>query len=145
MSNEWSINYKISIKWWKRPLYWAYTEVKMKGYIGFKVRRDGIPSCHAGLQRDFWNRGECYLDGPESSLEYWKQEREKSQWETVLVRLNTITSRQSSTHTHQGRELPNYFHLPDIVTRPEPLWLEKIYHTIQKTFTMINGLSLSVQ
>lgn len=46
-----------------------------------------------------FDRVECYLDGPESSLEYWKQEkREKplGDWS-----LNTIkTSRQSVTHTH---------------------------------------------
>lgn len=86
---------------------------------------EGGPHHAMQVCRDFWHRVECYLDGPESSLEYWKQEkREKplGDWS-----LNTIkTSRQSVTlHTHQDRKLPNYFHIPDTVPFPEPLWLAK--------------------
>lgn len=103
----------------------------------------GDPPHHAmQVCRDFGHRGKCYLDGPESSLEYWKQEREKSQWETVLVRLKPQykkkkkTSRQSftHTHTHQDRKLPNYFHLPDTVPF---LWSAKITQKIKNNLLVL--------
>lgn len=93
--------------------------------------------------RDFWHRGKCYLDGPESSLEYWKQEREKSQWETVLVRLKPQHKHKQAfihPHTHQDRKLPNYFQISDTVQHPEPLWLTKITHKIEKNLRMRAGL-----
>lgn len=83
-----------------------------------RVKTQGMGSFnsdpHHAMQvcRDFWHRGKCYLDGPESSLEYWKQEREKSQWETVLVRLKPQHKNKHAIihpHTHHNRKLPHYF------------------------------------
>lgn len=82
--------------------------------------------------RDFWQRGKCYLDGPESSLEYWKQEREKSQWETVLVRLKPqYKNKQEIIQPHTSRQettqlFPSTWHS----TFPEPLWLAKITQNV---------------
>lgn len=99
------------IKWWWKTSLKSTHWSEDGGWGGGVGSFNGDPHHAMHVCRDFWHRGNCYLDGPESSLEYWKQEREKSQWETVLVRLKPQHKNKQATftHTHQNRKLPHYF------------------------------------